>query len=992
MSAASYLIRKQGFTRAPGSERERWNIRPMQDTDTLRVRFDEFELDEADARLTRDGRPIALPPKAFSVLCALARQPGQLMTKSALLDAVWGHQHVSESVLKSTISEVRDALADDAKQPRFIETAARRGYRFIAAANTLPLREQPTATAQKIEVPAPIRLESSLIGRRGALDRLRASWNKAANGQRQIFWVAGEAGIGKTTLLDAFVAELGPVARAHGQCVEQYGSGEPYLPILEALATLCRNDPQLIGLLHSVAPMWFLQLPWLGDKDERESLRRELSGVGPDRMLRELGELLDQYTQHRPLLLVIEDLHWSDHATLHLMNHIARRRGPARLMWLASFRLAEVIAEDHPLKTLRHELRLHKLCEEVVLDPFSERDVADYIDRRFPRGDVSENFVRAVHARTDGLPLFVVNVVDDLILQGALDAGASAAIAGTSQVPESLAGVIEKQIARLTMHERMLLEAASVCGVEFRPGTVADALGGEAPWATELCDELARRKAWLSGPDVTRLADGSLDARYTFRHALYRHVFYQRIGARPRSELHGLIATSLERTRAAGIAVTPVELATHYERSHHLMPALRYYIEATENAMRHFAPKEALDLAMHALTLSARCPAGPARAGVELPLMTMRGMAIAQLRGVSANETKEVMERAKKLLEGFPQHPLRGVVMHALGLVLMVRGEFPEALALAERLVALSTAQNDDPILLLSGCNLLGQVKAVQGKHLKTIEWLQQGIAVSKKVGDEVLQTVFLLDPMVTMHGALAVSLLHAGRIGDARASIAVSQTRARKSMQPMSRLVANWFNALFELRLHNPDRVSEIAADMRQIVDDSSVAQGEGPSRWFRGWADVHRGDPRGGAERIRDAVDYSVNLGMIAGAAEVLAYGAEALLLANDIAAAEMQLDEAMKLADRQGERVYLTQMHLLRARIAGHQGNRDGAREAMRSALREARDQQSPWLETTVLVAMAEQDPSAADLAALKDACSRLQDGDDLGVVKRAKKLLK
>src|SRR6185295_17682312 len=100
-------------------------------TVALRVRFDAFELDEADARLRREGAPLALAPKAFAVLCTLVRQPGVLITKNDLLDAVWGHQHVSESVLKTIISELRAALADDARQPRYIETAARRGYRFI---------------------------------------------------------------------------------------------------------------------------------------------------------------------------------------------------------------------------------------------------------------------------------------------------------------------------------------------------------------------------------------------------------------------------------------------------------------------------------------------------------------------------------------------------------------------------------------------------------------------------------------------------------------------------------------------------------------------------------------------------------------------------------------------------------------------------------------------------------------------------------------------
>src|SRR6188474_234471 len=111
----------------------------MGQASALRLRFDAFDLDEADARLKRDGKPVALPPKAFGVLCALARQPGVLVTKNALLDSVWGHQHVSESVLKTTISQLRAALADDASSPRYIETASRLGYRFIGAQGAIPV-------------------------------------------------------------------------------------------------------------------------------------------------------------------------------------------------------------------------------------------------------------------------------------------------------------------------------------------------------------------------------------------------------------------------------------------------------------------------------------------------------------------------------------------------------------------------------------------------------------------------------------------------------------------------------------------------------------------------------------------------------------------------------------------------------------------------------------------------------------------------------------
>ena len=100
---------------------------------SVRIRFDGFELDESDARLRREGHAVPLAPRVFAVLCELARTPQMLVTKNALLDAVWGHRFVSDSVLKTAISEVRAALDDDPKQPRYIETVSRRGYRFIAA-------------------------------------------------------------------------------------------------------------------------------------------------------------------------------------------------------------------------------------------------------------------------------------------------------------------------------------------------------------------------------------------------------------------------------------------------------------------------------------------------------------------------------------------------------------------------------------------------------------------------------------------------------------------------------------------------------------------------------------------------------------------------------------------------------------------------------------------------------------------------------------------
>ena len=440
----------------------------------VHVSFVEFELDEANASLLRDGKPLALAPTPFALLCALARQPGTLLTKDALLDEVWGHQFVSESVLKTAVSDLRSALGDDARQPRLIETVPRRGYRFIAnpsafAPRSVPPLAQPQGGAQE---------PSSFVGRADALARLERAWHAAAGGQRRLVWVAGEPGIGKTTLIDRLVSGLGDVVCARGQCVEHYGTGEPYLPVLEALADLCRRDSALPALLRAVAPTWLLQLPWLSSAEEREALRHDLAGVGPERMLREMGELLDRYAERRPLLVVIEDLHWSDRSTIHLLDYLARRRGGARIMWLASFRLAEVVAGDHPLNRLRYELRLQRLCEEIVLDPFSETEIAHYVAGQAQALAADEAFVRALHLRTDGVPLFVASVLGDVIarVEQAGPAGPPGEMLANLPVPENLAGIIDHFLARLDEEERAMLATAAVCGFEFRAETVAQAL------------------------------------------------------------------------------------------------------------------------------------------------------------------------------------------------------------------------------------------------------------------------------------------------------------------------------------------------------------------------------------------------------------------------------------------------------------------------------------------------------------------------------------
>lgn len=951
--------------------------RPPERPARLRLRFAEFDLDEANASLLRQGRPVALAPTPFRLLCSLARQPGVLLAKGELLDAVWGHRFVSESVLKTAISDLRTALGDSPREPRIIETVSRRGYRFVAAPARLPCADAAATSPP-------------FIGRSAVLTRLGRLWEQALQGRRAIAWVTGEPGIGKTSVIEHFTAGLGGVRCARGQCVEHHGSSEPYLPVLEALAEMCRQDAALLPLLRSVAPTWMLQLPWLADAAERDALRRELAGVGPERMLREMGELLDRYTAWQPLLLVTEDLHWSDRATIELIDHVARRRGRAQLMWLASWRVAEVVAPEHALNPLRRELRLHRLCEEIVLDPFAPAEVADFVAGRSAALARDEALVRALHERSDGVPLFLSSLVAELVAQqedtpdGPADAGARLA---TLALPDNLAAIIEHQIARLDGEQQRLLAAAAVCGVEFRVETLALTLGRDPLAVAQACDELVRGQVWLAAPRPAPGAD-PLALPHAFRHGLFRQALYERTPAAVRVQLHRGVGAALERERAAGWPVPAAELALHFDRGRQPMPALRHYAEAAEAASQHFSPAACISLAERGLALVPQAPSGPERDSLELSLATLRGLAGFQSQGVG-EPAKAALQRGYTRVSEAPSHAMLGRLLHGLGYACTLRGEYVEALVVAKRAEALST-ELQDPGLRLVACFLHGEVLHLQGRTQDAREWMELGLSIARTQGDGDHE-MFAADPQVVLRGLLAIDLVRSGLVQQGLALAQGARERAAALRQPMTRLVAAWQSAVLQVRLDGVVQVAALADEMQALVDEFALAHAEMACRWFRGWALTRSGQPQEGARLILQAHADNVRLGMRSGASEVLAYAAEALLQAGDAAAAQAEAERALGIADELGERIALPQLWLLQAAIDRHHGRPAAGLAAARRAVDEARSQQAPWLELMALVDLCAQ-PAAAghERRALAELVARLPEAASTELVRRARVL--
>jgi predicted ATPase/DNA-binding winged helix-turn-helix (wHTH) protein len=638
----------------------------MQNMREDQIVFSEFRLDPDS--LWRGDKLIRLRPKTHALLQYLAERPGRLVTKDELLESLWPDTAVTDAVLKVCVSDIRRALSDDAEAPRFIETAHRRGYRFIGqpqAVEMRPSREAGWHTDRTLTAPlrsgstpptSPTAAGKVIVGREQALKQMNAWFEKALDGNRQVIFVTGEPGIGKTMLIEAFIRGFGDsdVLVACGQCLESYGAGEAYLPLLEAFGRLCRGarGEQVLRLLRTYAPTWLVQMPSLVSPDERDALSREIFGATPDRMLREMADAIDALADQTPLVLVIEDLHWSDYSTLDLLSALARRRERARLLVIASYRPVEVILNEHPMNAVKQELQMHKQAEELAVDFLTESAVSEYLNARFPGCRLQPQLASLVHQRTEGNPLFMVNVVDYLVaqrliveidgewtLQVALDELEVA-------VPDSIRQVIERQIERLTADEQRLLEVASLAAPEFSAVALASALEDDPVEIEEMCESITRRHCFLNSVGIGEWPDGTVSARYLFRHALYRSVLSQRIAPARRAQLHLKLGEQGVLAYGGSTDEIAAELAMHFEQGRAYRRAIKFLQQAAEKDSRRYANREALCHLDKALKLVERLPEP------ERPEMHMSLLEEQRLLRESMTHTIDVPEDFVELASG----------------------------------------------------------------------------------------------------------------------------------------------------------------------------------------------------------------------------------------------------------------------------------------------------------------------------------------------------
>jgi predicted ATPase len=425
------------------------------------------------------------------------------------------------------------------------------------------------------------------------------------------------------------------------------------------------------------------------------------------------------------------------------------------------------LTREHPLKAIKQELQLHGHCQDLALDFLSEGAVAEYLVQRFlsssstdageGRGEglsqaAFRRLAHLIHQRTDGNPLFMVNVVEHLLSQGVLSQREGQWVLKneelTATVPESLRQMIEQRLTQVSPQARTVLEVASVAGAEFSAAAVAAGVETTGEAIEEQCAALARREQFLRARGTSEWPDGTIAARYGFVHALYQEVLYEQIPASRRTRLHRQIGEREEAGYGDRAREIAAELAVHFEQGRDYRKAVEYRQQAGENAQRRNANQGAADHFIAGLELLKHWPQTAERAQHELTLLTTLGPVLSTTRGYGAAEVERVYLRAQDLVQQTGDSSREFLVLSGLLILYRIQGKHQLAYEFGKRFLSLAQRKHDSVLLIQAHYTL-----AVTLFYLEDLnsaqEHLDQALALYDEQEHRSLALLYGQDPRV---------------------------------------------------------------------------------------------------------------------------------------------------------------------------------------------------------------------------------------------------
>jgi DNA-binding SARP family transcriptional activator len=672
-----------------------------------------------------------------------------------------------------------------------------------------------------------------LVGRVHEWTRLTALWRAAEHGRAQFVLVTGEAGIGKTRLIEelhSWCAHRGAaiaVARSY-----PVGSALAYGPVVawlrsEALKPrIERLDRARLTELARLLPELLAQVPDLArpgpllESDQRQRLF--------DAIARAI------LTPGAPLLLVADDLHWCDRETLQFLHYLLRVEPGARLLVAATARREE-IDRQHSLHDLLVGLHALECFTEIELGRFTREETAMLAERTVgypleqPEGD-------RLYAETEGNPLFVVE---------ALRAGWMSGHAGRGWMSPRVQAVIESRLVQLSEPARDLVGVAATVGRAFTTDVLAAASEADEETLVRGLDELWRRRI---------IREHGVDS-YDFSHDKIREVAYLTLSPARRRHHHLRVASALQRLYAHDPGSMSGPIAGHYERAGAAGQAVAWYVPAAEEAQQLHANHEAIGLLGRALDLLRSLPATPERQARELEVLTMLQAPLGWAEGWASERLAALQRRALELSRAL-EFELAPPLLRSLAVASLARRDFAAARGFGEQLCALGERDEDDVLLVEAGY-VLGIAAFWSGEF--EVARTHFEVAVDRyrpeHRGTHLLR--YGLDPQVVCLSRLGNTLWFLGHPEMATRACDAALALADEIGHPYSRSIALVFAALLSLEMHDSERLRTYTALLTAEKREYKTRPTQASSEAFGGYIDALDGRGERGIARIQRSLD---------------------------------------------------------------------------------------------------------------------------------------
>ncbi|MBI3796287.1 MAG: AAA family ATPase [Deltaproteobacteria bacterium] len=754
-----------------------------------------------------------------------------------------------------------------------------------------------------------------LIGREHEVGLLRERWERAKQGEGQVVLLSGEAGIGKSRLMQELREQ---VSLEGATCLafrcSPYYQNSAFYPILEHLQRLLqfeREEPsqaKLGKLQQTLAGYRFPQTDTLALLAALLSLPHPEGAppltLSPQRQKQKtqgaLVAWLMEEAERAPVYCVWEDLHWADPSTVEVLHLLLAQVPTARMLTLLTFR-PEFTPPWDPRSHLTH----------LTLSRLGRQQVSEMVGQVAGGKALSQEILQQIVAKTDGVPLFVEELTKTVIesVESIGSVGLPNRTSLLMAIPATLHDSLMARLDRLGPAKEIAQLGASL-GREF---------SYELLQAVSLLDEATLRQG------LTQLVEAELvyqrglppQATYLFKHALIQDAAYQSLLKSTRQQYHQQIAQVLEERFPVTRETQPEILAHHYTEARLREQALPYWQRAGQRAIQRSAHIEAIDHFTKGLELLKGLPDTPERTQQELTLQTVLAAPLMATRGYAAPEVERVYTRARELCQQLGETPQLFRVFLGLFAFYLVRGEFQTARALGAQLLRLAQSEHN-PARLLGAHQALGLVLFHLGEFVSAREYLEQGIALYEPEKHTSHTSRSGQDPGVTCLCYLPWVLWHLGYPDRALKRGHEALALAQELSHPFSQVYAlNYAAGLHQFR-------REWQATQEQTEALIALCREQGFAQWvpqatiLRGWILAEQGHEKKGIAQMRQGLAAWRATGAEIGSPWFLALLAEGCGKAGQIEEGLIVLTEALTAVDKTGERHYEAELYRLKGQL--------------------------------------------------------------------------